>query len=62
MTSDGHFVILGMLFASAPSEFQRLMSLILGDYINTIVQVYIDDIIISANNFEKSLERFNDFR
>lgn len=59
VTPDGHFEFLRMAFglANAPSEFQRLMNLVLGDYVNSIAQVYIDDIIIPAKDFEEGLER-----
>jgi hypothetical protein len=59
VTPDGHFEFLRMPFglANAPSEFQRLMNVVLNDYINTIAQVYIDDIIIPARDFEEGLNR-----
>lgn len=59
VTPDGHYEFLRMPFglANAPSEFQRLMNSVLGDYINTIAQVYIDDIIIPARDFEEGLVR-----
>lgn len=59
VTPDGHFEFLRLPFglANAPSVFQRLMNLVLADYINSIAQVYIDDIIIPAKSFNEGLER-----
>lgn len=61
VTPDGHFEFLRMPagLANAPSEFQRLMNLVLGDYINNIAQVYIDDIIIPAKNVDEGFERLH---
>ena len=37
---------------NAPATFQRLMYIILKDYINDFVIVYIDDIIVYSKNKE----------
>ena len=54
--------------APVPSWFQWAMSTVLGDYINTICLLYIDDLIILADspeelqaNIRKILERLNTF-
>lgn len=44
---------------NSPATYQRLMEDCLGDYNMTICVIYIDDLIIFAENFEQHLERLD---
>lgn len=54
----GHYEFLRMPFGlkTAPATFQRLMNNVLGDYINKICLVYLDDIVIFSTSLEEHLE------
>lgn len=54
----GHYEFLRMPFGlkTAPATFQRLMNIVLGDYINKICLVYLDDIIIFSTSLQEHLE------
>lgn len=54
----GHYEFLRMPFGlkTAPATFQRLMNNVLGDYINKICLVYLDDIIIFSTSLQEHLE------
>ncbi len=54
-TPDGHYEFLRLPFGlkNAPAEFSRIMYQILGDL--NYVEIYLDDITIHSQNFEKHL-------
>lgn len=53
----GHFEFLRMPFGlkTAPATFQRLMNNILGDLVNKVCLVYLDDIIIYSTSLQEHL-------
>ena len=51
------FTVLSMGLANAPSQFQRLMDLILAGLVWETCLVYLDDIIVYSTSFEQHLER-----
>ena len=55
VTSEGQYVYLRMSFGlkNAPATFQKAMNIILKDFINKFVIVYIDDIIIYSQTPEE---------
>lgn len=56
-TSSGHYEFLRMPFGlkNAPASFQRMMILALGDLVNKICLVYIDDVVIFGRTLEEHL-------
>ena len=59
VTRSGHyeFTVLSMGLANAPSQFQRLMDLVLAGLLWECCLAYLDDIIIFSKTFEQHLER-----
>src|SRR5215208_1876733 len=55
MTKDGlwEFLVMPFSIKNAPATFQYLMYLVLGDYLNKFVFVYLDDIIIYSKSIEE---------
>jgi transposase InsO family protein len=53
------FTVLSMGLANAPSQFQRLMDLVMAGLIWQACLVYLDDIIIFAPTFDLHLERLS---
>jgi len=51
------FKVLSMGLANAPSQFQRLMNLVLSGLIWEACLVYLDDVIIYSATFEQHIER-----
>jgi hypothetical protein len=51
------FTVLSMGLANAPSQFQRLMDLVLASFNYESCLVYLDDIICFSRNFEEHLVR-----
>jgi len=51
------FKVLSMGLANAPSQFQRLMNLVLSGLLWEACLVYLDDVIIYSATFEQHLER-----
>lgn len=62
ITPDGQYEYLAMPFGlrNAPSVFQRAVMKALGDLTNTYVVVYMDDVLIIANNPKQALERLRE--
>ena len=54
------FTVLSMGLTNAPSQFQRLMDLVLAGLIWQACLVYLDDIIIFAPTFDLHIERLSD--
>ncbi|KAI9557135.1 integrase core domain protein [Daphnia sinensis] len=59
ITADGlyQFLVMPMGLCSAPGTFQRMMDLVLAGLRWTSCLVYLDDVIVYANNIEQHLER-----
>lgn len=53
------FTVLSMGLANAPSQFQRLMDMVMAGLIWQACLVYLDDIIVFAPTFQQHLERLN---
>ena len=51
------FTVLSMGLANAPSQFQRLMDLLLVGLLWEVCLVYLDDIIVFSSTFESHLDR-----
>jgi RNase H-like domain found in reverse transcriptase/Reverse transcriptase (RNA-dependent DNA polymerase) len=51
------FTVLSMGLANAPSQFQRLMDLVLAGLLWNCCLVYLDDIIVFSKTFDQHLER-----
>lgn len=54
----GYYEFLRMTFVlkTAPATFKRLMNEVLGEFINTICLVYMDDIIIFSTSLQEHIE------
>jgi transposase InsO family protein len=61
VTRSGHyeFTVLSMGLANAPSQFQRLMDLVLSGLVWESCLVYLDDVIIFSKTFEQHLDRLD---
>ncbi|CAH2106762.1 unnamed protein product [Euphydryas editha] len=59
ITPDAHYEFTAMPFGlrNAPSVYQRAINTALGDLAHSYVIVYMDDLVIPANNVEQGLER-----
>ncbi|HSN23183.1 MAG TPA: reverse transcriptase family protein, partial [Methylomicrobium sp.] len=53
------FTVLSMGLANAPSQFQRLMDLVMAGLLWNVCLVYLDDIIVYSATFEQHLERLS---
>jgi hypothetical protein len=51
------FSVLSMGLVNAPSQFQRLMDLVLSGLLWKVCLVYLDDIIVFSDTFDKHLQR-----
>jgi hypothetical protein len=51
------FTVLSMGLVNAPSQFQRLMDLVLAGLLWDVCLTYLDDVIVFSKNFDEHLER-----
>jgi hypothetical protein len=54
-TPNGHYEFNRIPFGltNAPATFQRLMNMVLAQYVNVFVKVYLDDVIIYSTSIEE---------
>ena len=58
---SGHYNFLRLPYglANSPSNFQRLMDLVLRDLVGNVAYVFIDDVIVYGNTIEEHASRLS---